>query len=616
MKLQDPFIQLPLKFDSAILLDEINALGESAWRPHPEGFPGNSALTLITTDGDPDSNELGGAMRATPYLEKCPYLMQVLGSIDTVWGRTRLMRLSGHAEVSPHVDINYYWHEHVRVHVPITTQPTVRFICGENEINMAAGECWIFDTWRLHRVINDAELPRIHLVADTVGSDAFWRLVNKGNNPLQPTAGWMPQQIDKRSDSAAELRIESSNLPKVMTPWEMRQHFLFLLSECAPDNRMAVLQQAIGSAVLEWRALWAQFGESEKGWPFYRRHLDEMNKSITIAADQIRLRNGALFIMAARTIIFGPALADRPSTTKHELRENPAALQTVPGTEKIAPEQFADPVFIISPPRSGSSLLFETLAQAANVYTIGGESHAIIEQIPQLAPESHGFDSNCLDEADATPEIAESLRLNFWSALRDRQGNQSTQSPLRMLEKTPKNALRIPFIQSVFPNAKFIYLYRKPEPGMASMMEAWRSGRFRTYPQLPGWSGLPWSMLLVPGWRDLIGKSLEEIVATQWATTTRHILDALEKMPKESWQVCIYEDFIADPDGQVRRLCKSENFDWDLSLGNTLPLSRHTLTMPNPDKWKQYAEQIESVRHIVEEQHARALRLIEARKRV
>lgn len=615
MKLQHPFIQLPFEYDASILVEEINALGESAWRPHPEGYAGNSALTLITRDGDPDNDEMGGAMLATPCLEKCPYLQQVLGSIDTVWGRTRLMRLSGHAEVSPHVDINYYWHEHVRLHVPILTQPTVRFICGENEINMAAGQCWIFDTWRMHRVINDAELPRIHLVADTVGSDAFWNLVGKGNDPLQPTPGWKPKLVGKSDENNTALRIETSNLPVVMSPWEMRQHFLFLLGECVPDNRMVILQQAISSAVLEWRALWAQYGESESGWPHYRRHLDIMNRILTQTSDQVHLRNGVLFIAAARSIILGPALADRPSNAGKEMRNHFEAAQSGVIKTAVSPEKFADPVFIVSPPRSGSSLLFETLAQAANVYTIGGESHAMIEQIPRLSPEAHGFDSNCLDETDATPEIAELLRSHFWSALRDRSGKPSEESVLRMLEKTPKNALRIPFIQSVFPNAKFIYLYRKPEPCLASMMEAWRSGRFRTYPKLPGWSGMPWSMLLVPGWRSLVEKPLEEIVATQWSVTTTHILDALEKMPMANWDVCIYEDFIANPDEQVRRLCKSMNFDWDLSLGKTLPLSRHTLTVPNPDKWKQYAREIESVHSIIEAQHARSIRLIESKQK-
>ncbi len=90
------------------------------------------------------------------------------------------MRLSGQAEVTPHVDINYYWRERMRVHVPIITTLSVRFQCGDAEVNMAEGECWIFDTWRMHRVLNDSNHDRIHLVADTVGGRRFWDLVAAG----------------------------------------------------------------------------------------------------------------------------------------------------------------------------------------------------------------------------------------------------------------------------------------------------------------------------------------------------------------------------------------------------------------------------------------------------
>src|ERR1051325_11259376 len=93
-----------------------------------------------------------------------------------------------------------------------------------------------------------------------------------------------------------------------------------------------------------------------------------------------------------------------------------------------------------------------------------------------------------------------------------------------MLEKTPKNSLRIPFLKTMFPDALFIYLYRDPRATMSSMLDAWRSNKFATYPALPGWTGHPWSLLLVPGWRSLIDKPLAEIVAHQWTTATRHDL--------------------------------------------------------------------------------------------
>ena len=127
MKLQVPFIQLPITFDAVALLAEVSAIEESAWRGRTSRDDGNSALTLITTEGDPASDALSGRMRPTPWLERCPYLGQVLEAIGATWGRARLMRLNGQAEVKAHVDINYYWRERMRVHVPIATTPGVRF---------------------------------------------------------------------------------------------------------------------------------------------------------------------------------------------------------------------------------------------------------------------------------------------------------------------------------------------------------------------------------------------------------------------------------------------------------------------------------------------------------
>jgi hypothetical protein len=94
----------------------------------------------------------------------------------------------------------------------------------------------------------------------------------------------------------------------------------------------------------------------------------------------------------------------------------------------------------------------------------------------------------------------------------------------RFLEKTPKNSLRVPFFDRVFPDAQFIFLWRDPRENLSSIMEAWRSGNFRTYADLDGFTG-PWSLVLPPGWRTLDGRPLEEIAAFQWDSTNRIVLD-------------------------------------------------------------------------------------------
>ena len=185
-------------------------------------------------------------------------------SIGATWGRTRLMRLSGQAEVTPHVDVNYYWRERVRVHVPIVTQPTVRFTCGDATINMRAGECWLFDTWRMHNVVNDHALPRIHLVADTVGGIGFWQLVARARPHTRVSADWQPTFVPPDPSSRPSLDFESENVPEVMTPWEMRAHVAFALSEAVPHRNAPPIQQRLLTFVREWHGLWSACGEQPR----------------------------------------------------------------------------------------------------------------------------------------------------------------------------------------------------------------------------------------------------------------------------------------------------------------------------------------------------------------
>ena len=53
MRLETEFVKLPLRFDAKRLAAEVAAMPEAAWRPHPQGYPGNSALSLIAAGGDP-----------------------------------------------------------------------------------------------------------------------------------------------------------------------------------------------------------------------------------------------------------------------------------------------------------------------------------------------------------------------------------------------------------------------------------------------------------------------------------------------------------------------------------------------------------------------------------
>lgn len=311
MKLQARFLQLPVLFDAAVLAREIATIPETAWRPHPAGYAGNDFLPLIAVNGDPSDEGFTGAMRPTPHLSaERPYLWQTLASIGAVLGRTRLMRLSGQAEVSEHADVNYYWRERMRVHVPIVTQPAVKFYCGDTVAHMAAGECWIFDTWSLHRVVNDQTHARIHLVADTVGGEDMYRLMMRGRMPDRPPPpGWSPQAITPSAEKRA-LEFEALNVPMVMSPWEVREHVGFLLGELAPNQPAAAEVARIASRFVHaWRGVWTAHGESETGWPRYHALLQSFARELHAArAHDLLLVNEVDFFECVRGMILDYAL--------------------------------------------------------------------------------------------------------------------------------------------------------------------------------------------------------------------------------------------------------------------------------------------------------------------
>ena len=269
------------------------------------------------------------------------------------------------------------------------------------------------------------------------------------------------------------------------------------------------------------------------------------------------------------------------------------ASETAPSRELID-----RPIFIVSTPRSGSTLLFETMVRTPGLFTAGAESHERIEQVADFFPGARGWTSNRLTAADAAAESIEALADRFYPALRDREGVPAA-GPAQMLEKTPKNALRVLFFAAAWPDSTFIYLYREPRQTLASMIEAWSTGRFRTYPRLPGWTGHPWSLLLIPGWRELIGKPLPDVVAAQWAATTDILIGDLESLPRDRVRLIDYDRFIAEPQAELDGLTRSLGLEWDQILGPTLPLSRFTTSRPAKDKWIRLAPVIEEVLPLV-----------------
>ena len=309
MELDRPFLKLPIIFVADALAMEVRALPTSAWVPHPTGFVGNEAVRLVSPQGQETENFLG-EMGPTEHLLRSPHMMRVMEELGGVWGRSRLMGLGPHGEVPRHVDSHYYWRTHSRIHVPVITNPAVTFTCGEQTVHMAAGECWLFDSFRWHQVLNGGDAQRVHMVLDTVGGDSFWDLVDDARAGVTE-----PRVVSEGDGNADRLAFEKVNTPKIMSPWEIRTHLAFLAGHAKPHPRLDAVLHRLNRFADQWAVVWTRYGEDDGAWATYFAVLETLKRDLgQLGGGDILLDNGLKLFLALDHILLLNVLRPRDQT--------------------------------------------------------------------------------------------------------------------------------------------------------------------------------------------------------------------------------------------------------------------------------------------------------------
>jgi len=304
IKFEQSLIRLPIRFDTEALEAEVKALPQSAWVPHPNQFPGNDAVRLITSFGK-QSDAFDGSMAPTEHLLACPYIMEIMAELGGVWGRSRLMGLAAGAEVPQHIDSHYYWRTHTRIHIPVITNPQVEFTCGGETVHMKPGECWVFDSFRRHEVHNRGPNHRVHLVLDTVGGGHLWDLIEQAQHGKAGEA----QLLEPGTRRGEPLLYEQLNSPKVMSPWEIRCHVALLADMALPDPLLEPVMQRLDRFIYEWGALWAAYGTDDSGIPSYRRLLTETSRDLnTLRGGRLMLKNELPLYHVLERLVFEVAI--------------------------------------------------------------------------------------------------------------------------------------------------------------------------------------------------------------------------------------------------------------------------------------------------------------------
>jgi hypothetical protein len=83
-------------------------------------------------------------------------------------GQCLLIKLKGEKDIHPHNDSGDYLMNSRRHHVPIITNQNVFFTVDNKTVTMKEGECWEINNAKIHSVVNQSDLDRVHLLIDII----------------------------------------------------------------------------------------------------------------------------------------------------------------------------------------------------------------------------------------------------------------------------------------------------------------------------------------------------------------------------------------------------------------------------------------------------------------
>jgi len=255
------------------------------------------------------------------------------------------------------------------------------------------------------------------------------------------------------------------------------------------------------------------------------------------------------------------------------------------------------PVFIVAPPRSGAPLLTAVLRSSPGI--LGGSERVPWNELPGIHPSERDWDSDRLTRQNLTDAVRDAWEEESTALADDEQGEVG-----RLIDGSPKNALRIPFLDALFPDASFVFVYREPRKTLPGIVSGWESGQFVTYRDLPGWKGKPWSFLLTPGWGELSGRPLAEVAAAQWMTTMQVMLDDLERLQAQRWCVVDYSSLAAHTEREAERICGFLGLEWSGEVPDSVAALRQSLKPPQRRTMKDHVkvldEQLPETRELAE----------------
>lgn len=242
------------------------------------------------------------------------------------------------------------------------------------------------------------------------------------------------------------------------------------------------------------------------------------------------------------------------------------------------------PLVIIGAGRSGTNVLRDMLTRLPGFATWNCD-----EINPVWRHGNLSWPNDEIPAHAATPKIRRYIRGAF------RQIWKQEGKPRFVVEKTCANSLRVPFVEAVLPEARYLYIVRSGIDVVASARKRWQGdlelpglpyfaakARYTPISDLPvyGWSFLRSRLGLMlgkskrlsvwgprfAGMSEMEGAPLEEICAFQWAACINKADEAFTQIAPERVMTLRYEDLTADPAGVLADILKFLEADVDATI--------------------------------------------------
>jgi hypothetical protein len=241
-----------------------------------------------------------------------------------------------------------------------------------------------------------------------------------------------------------------------------------------------------------------------------------------------------------------------------------------------------EPIFIIGAGRSGTNILRDVLTKLPNMITWPCDEINLVfrhgnRNLPHDEFEKHHVNAK-----------ARNYIVKTFNELLDSDDNNNK----IIVEKTCANSLRIPFLDEIFPKAKYIFIYRNGYDVAASASLRWKASieieylrkKIKYVPKsdIP-YYGLKfiknrlyqsfskekkqrqWGPVYKGMNADINKLSIPEVAAKQWARCFEKAYLDLKKLPKNKSFTLAYEDFVGNPLITLQQIKNWNNYNWSES---------------------------------------------------